>query len=484
MYQKHLGLVATMLLMSGSAAVQALPFNSFDPRTMAMGGAGVAVGDPATAPFFNPALLTASDPSKKYSVEIPIIGARLFDPANMRDNIPALQNDLSALDTAVSTMNTNANSGSASQIALVPGNMNTVATDIDKINKRLTDMSNKPLQGEFGAATVIGVPGKNYGFAFYADAWGAAGGTIEYKDGTTLSNLSTDVKTAANALSGATAISNNATAQAACNAVKAGTGTAADVTTCVNYATTLSNLSSTLNSAQKTMNFNTSSLASKIHLRGVAITETGLSLSHGFVSHDQEWSLGMTPKLMQLQLFDALLSANAGGVSGATGNDYLAKYSAFNFDLGVAKSYSNGWRTGMTVKNVIPQSYDFKRAPTAGATPVATGSTLDINPQARIGVSHENAWSTVALDADLTQNNPAGLESKSQYVSLGGELSALGWAALRAGYRADMLNSDRNITSVGLGLSPRIPYFKFHLDLAYAYNPSEQGGSFRFGFDF
>lgn len=480
MQQGHLKLAALVAAMLGSASAQALPFNSFDPRSMAMGGAGTAIGDPATAPFFNPALLSASDPGKSYSVELPIIGARLYDPADMKNNLTALSDSVNALNSSISTVNTNAKSTVLADITKVPGNMTTVSNNIDTVNNKLSSLSNKPLQGEFGAATVVGVPGKNYGFAFYADAYGAAGGTLEYNDATTLSNLSADVKKAADVLSGATAVAGNAAAQAACTRVANGTtADPNDVSTCIKYAATLSNLSSTLNNASNTLNFNTNTqVTSKIHVRGVMISEVGASVSHGFIYHDQAWVLGITPKLMQLQLFDALLSANSGNTDGAMGSGNLAKYSAFNFDIGTARNYENGWRTGLVIKNVLPQEYDFKR------NDVATGSKLSLKPQIRAGVSHENEWSTVALDADLTKNDPAGLENHSQYVALGGELSALGWAQLRAGYRADLVDSARSLTSVGLGISPRIPYFKFHFDLAYAFNSNEQGASLRFGLNF
>lgn len=479
MHQKYFQLASITALMMSSAAVLALPFNSYDPRSMAMGSAGVAVGDPSTAPFFNPALLTASDPKLKYSVEFPIIGVRLYDPGNMEKNLPILSSNISALNTSITAANTSANSADPNVIKLLPGQMTTVANDITKVNNSLSSLGNQPLQGELGAAAVIGVPGKEYGFAFYTDAWMAMGGTLEYNDATTLSNLSSSVSAAANALSATTG-----TGAAACTAVQNGTGTAADITNCLAAATAINN---SLVTAQGAVNFSTAtSIASKIHLRGVIIRETGLSVSHGFVVSDKTWSLGITPKIMQLHLFDALLAANTGNTtSGLTGGDYLAKYdNSFNFDLGAAKSYLNGWRTGVTVKNVLSRSYDFKRAPTPGATPVAIGSTLNIRPLVRTGVSHENDWSTIAFDLDLTQNDPAGLENKSQYAALGGELDALGWAQLRAGYRADLLNSERNVTSVGLGISPRIPYFKFHFDLAYAYNKKEQGASLRFGLNF
>jgi hypothetical protein len=117
-----------------------------------------------------------------------------------------------------------------------------------------------------------------------------------------------------------------------------------------------------------------------------------------------------------------------------------------------------------------------------------------MNPQGRFGISHENSWSTVALDVDLAKNNPAGLENKSQYAGIGGELSAWGWMQIRAGFRSDMLSKGQDLLSLGFGLSPRIPYFKPHLDLAvtasrdvltYGFNNATQAGaSLKLGFNF
>jgi hypothetical protein len=481
-YWKYTALVALMLDCTG---VMAMPFDSFDPRSMAMGGTGVAVGDPSTAPFFNPAMLTASDPSKKYSIEFPVIGAHFYDPSDMHNNLKTLSDNINNLSSSLTVVNAAATSTNAATIQQLPSNMSTVATNVDKVNSSLASMSNQPIQGVFGAATVVGIPGNNWGAAFYADAWGAMGGKLEYNDGTTLSNLSNSVKTAA------TTLSSVATPCAAVQSGVVGQATTANVQACLGAGNSLVN-------AQGAVNFSTSTgIASKIHIRGVAIEEAGLSFSHNLVTYGQSWSLGFTPKVMDLQLFDALLAANNGtSTSGVTGNDYLAKYNTVNFDMGVAKSYSNGWRAGLVVKNVMPQSFEFKAiAPGAltGSAQQTTGQ-LNMNPQGRLGVSHENAWSTVALDLDVAKNNPAGLETKSQYAGLGGELSAWGWAQLRAGYRSDLLNKGQDLVSLGFGLSPRIPYFKPHLDFAVTAsrdvlsngwnNATQAGASLKLGFNF
>src|SRR3989338_905188 len=96
---------AASALLAGSSAALAVPFNSFDPRSMAMGGAGVAVGDAGTAPFFNPALLTVTRASDNFSLNLPVIGARVYAPSEFKDfqdgdYVNNLQNSISAYNTA------------------------------------------------------------------------------------------------------------------------------------------------------------------------------------------------------------------------------------------------------------------------------------------------------------------------------------------------------------------------------------------------
>ncbi len=89
------------------------------------------------------------------------------------------------------------------------------------------------------------------------------------------------------------------------------------------------------------------------------------------------------------------------------------EYSDFNFDIGVAKTYDSGWKTGVVVKNLLAEDYL-----------TALGNTIKIEPQARIGIAHSNEWTTVALDVDLNESESAGFDSNTQYAALGGRNSA------------------------------------------------------------
>jgi hypothetical protein len=545
-------LIVLLIIYSGIAI--AMPFNSFDPRSMAMGGTGVAVGDPSTAPFFNPAMLSASDPEKKYSVEFPIVGGTLYDPSNMHSNlksvasmnaaltssrnalninstaltnsITTLANNISALtvvdltsaNTAagtISTLTSNVSSVS-SNMSATGSNATVVATEINNINHLLLAMNNQPVQAKFGAATVVGIPGNDWGFAVYADVWGAMGGKLIYNDAGTVSNLGSATATVGAALteSGTATASTLAALTDASNALKTAIAScsAGNILACsidipaasAKVDAASSSLASTTNilgsNATKIANATTvinqnPTLQSQVRIRGVLIEETGFSISHNLADGDQSCSIGITPKIMYLHLFDAKLNPDQGSISsGLTSNNYLAEYTTFNFDLGVAKAYDNGMRLGVVVKNVVPQTFDFKNSPPTGGTPVPDGASLTMNPQARIGASYESEWSTIAFDLDVTKNNPAGLENHSQYVGIGGEWSAFGWAQLRAGYHHDLLNPSQPMASAGFGVSPRIPYFKPHFDFAVTVSPNifangwggatQVGAAFRAGLNF
>ncbi len=542
------------VLMFISEVTLALPFNTFDPRSMAMGSTGVAVDDPSLAPFFNPAMLSAADHSKKFSFDL-ILGASLIDPGNLHtnwttlsdigktlpgagtdlntnsatlssnttvlsNNITALSNTIAAIPAASTIID--ANSAAAALASLTPvatklgnvtnsmatvssnsttvgNNVNTVTADITKVNQVLNSLNSHPVQADFGAGVVLAIPGREWGIAIYKDVWAAMGGALVYKDsstvttittagttiGTNLLGIGTATGTATTDLNAASTLLNNAIAvcsttaitaagsytpcQNALNSANTSLNTAKNTVTAT--STTVTANAGNITTAAANVNPGSTTLQSQIHIRGVAVTEGGVSISHAQVSNDIDWSWGITPKVMQLRLYDATL-ATSSKVSNLTGNDYLAYYSTLNFDVGLAKTYLSGWRTGIVVKNVIPQSFEFKNAPSAGATPVANGSTLYLTPQVRGGISYEYPkWFTVAFDADLTRNDPAGLEDPSQFVALGGEISTSDWTQIRAGYRADLVNAARNVASVGLGVSPRVPNFKTHFDIALTASP-------------
>jgi len=392
---------------------------------MAMGGAGVAVGGADAAPLFNPALLSVTKEEDDFAIILPTIGVRISDPETLRDSVDAFDagNYINNLQTAINNLNS----------STTPANAAIVGSRLTDVSTQLVTLSNKPITAEVGLATVVAIPSKKFGAAFYANGTVTAGGLFQYNDKTTLDNLANDAN-----LCSADVVLN----AASCNTLKA---------------------------------FNTNTLTSGIHFKGVQLVEAGFALSREFQIREHGVSFGITPKIVKAQLFDTVVKVNDTNRSDISISDNSKEYTFANFDLGVAKNYSNGWRSGFVIKNVIPQTLDFKSVPGA---PV---ESLKLMPQARIGVSHATTWSTVALDLDLTRNDPAGFENHTQYIALGGELNAWDWAQLRAGYRVDMVDSARSVASVGLGLAP---FGVVHIDLAVAGNATDIGASFQLGVHF
>lgn len=430
-----------------SSAARALPFSYLEPRSMGMGGAGVAVADAATAPLFNPAMLSLARYSDDFSLTLPTVGVRVNDSGDLIGSVDKFQsgNYVDSLQTAVSNLNAAITTATATPnavtIASVGSNATTVATSLNTLSAQLDTLNNKPISFDAGISTIIAIPSKKFGIAFFANGSIASGGAFQYKDAALIAALS---------------------AQATCLATAAGNNDIVAINNC------------------GTPSFDNNSLQSTVDLRGVMLSEIGMAFSREYYINRQRISLGISPKIIQAQLFDIPIGLNSPSLSDFNTGDYRALYSLPNFDLGIGKNYRNGWRSGLVVKNVIPYYLDFKKAPVAGQPPVATGDTLRLIPQTRAGISHTNRWSTVALDADLYRNDPVGLDNYTQYIALGGELNGWNWGQLRAGWRVDLVSSARNIISLGLGFSP----FGVHTDIAVAGNEHEIGASFQLGFRF
>ncbi|HEY0719909.1 MAG TPA: conjugal transfer protein TraF [Gammaproteobacteria bacterium] len=456
-----LGRVAfvTAIITTGSAAF-ALPFDSFDPRSMAMGGAGVAVGDAAMAPFFNPALLAVTDIDDDFSINLPVVGARIYDPEDFEDSLTAFQDAgyLDSLDGHIQNYNYAAYPTS--------NDLRLIASDASTLSTQLTTLNDKPLQMEAGAALVMAIPSRKFGGAFYANGWAVGGAVANYRDDATLQEFTDTLNAVADCYD------TNAVIPGSCNPV-----------------TDIPNYSTYFDATTGDVTFDSTDLKSSVDMRGVTVTETGVALARQFGEGAGSWTLGITPKYVKLRLYEYRADVKSADTEDFDGDDYKAEYSHTNFDIGLAKNYNNGWRSGFVIKNVIAHTYDFKNVPRdpltntplPDAASVSTGTTLNLKPQARLGVSHQNKWSTVALDVDLTDNDPAGFEKRTRYIALGGELNGWDWVQLRAGYRINTFDSARNVASLGLGLAAA---GTLHIDVAMANSSNETGAALQLGLQF
>lgn len=406
---KYYGAFALALAANSAGA---LPFNSFDPRSFAMGGVGVASGTGANAVFFNPALLAAAREEEDFSLELPVLGARVSDPDDLIDAVDDFNDqDPVAVFSAAIDAYTAAPSGATADAVQASG---------DELVAQLRSLSDKPVMAEGGVGIVVGVPSESLGISLFSNAY-VGGGSIGSVAGPDISAIQGAIDDAL---------------------------------------------------ALQPVTDPTDSLMSSVEARFVVLFETGVALARRFDALGGI-AVGITPKYVKAMTYDYRFTGKE--IDGAEIDLDQGEQSDadFNIDLGVAKDYGNGWKAGLAVRNALSKEYT-----------TVLNHKLKVEPAARLGVSRQSEWITVAADVDLTENEPAGFETKTQYAAVGVELDVFDTAQLRVGYRHNLSDvpsgTESGMFAAGAGFSP----FGIHVDLAVAGNTDEIGGAMQLGFRF
>lgn len=419
------------------AISNAATFGSYDPRSLGMGGTGVSQANIDHAAYYNPALLSVAQDDDDFSLLIPTIGVRVYDPKDLWDAVEAYQDGKyeTTFNNSIDEFN-NASTAADKQAAA-----SKAAGSAEKLVNSLVNMSDKALDFELHAGLGFAIPSKGMGFALTGS--GRAMGGIVLKvtaeDQVLLNNYVDALKCAANITA-----------------------------SCVTAVTSISNPVVTWDGTKFTFNDPAGKLTSYANLQGISVIEGGLSVSHEFESLDN-WSIGITPKSTQVTTYDYKVNVETADIDTEAGK---LDYEDTNVDIGVAKRISEGWKFGMVVKNAVKKEYK-----------TALGNTIVLEPAARAGISHHTNWTTIALDVDLTENESIGLTNEvTQYAALGMEFD-LSLIQLRVGARHNMkaeAGQDAQLMSVGVG----IYIFGLHVDAAYAKNDDEIEAALQLGFQF
>lgn len=217
-----------------------------------------------------------------------------------------------------------------------------------------------------------------------------------------------------------------------------------------------------------------------LNIEGVLATELGVSFAKDFWYADRKWSIGIKPKIVDLQAFtlkEAIINASAGFDNVNKEDNKVDIGTLTTFDLGFAVDLSRSWRAGLSVRNLIPDSFDVK------------GQTLNFDTEARVGVSYRNSLLTVAMDYDLFENDPLLADSsfdglKTQIIAVGAEFNAFDFAQLRVGANKNLAsgvsgNAKDTTLTAGIGF-----WLGFNLDVAATLRDNSLGGFVQAGFRF
>jgi len=420
-------ITALLLFVIYQTAVHALPFGSFDPRSMAMGGTGVSSGTSANAAYYNPAILAATRDSEDFSLQIPVVSIRIADPEDLEGALDKYQasDHEGKLTTAINNFNTSPSTTNASE----------ASTALTNLNNGIQTLSNKPIILEANIGVNIGIPSRDVGISIMSNARGLAGAQLNYT-------------------------------QADIDLINAYAAEFASVA-----GGSLPNTSDTnLYDGSGNLRDFSGRMTSTIDVRGAIIQDTGISIGTMFEVGSFPVAFGITPKTVDFTTFDYAISMQTAEFDKEKGK---LEYSDSNIDFGTVVYLGSGFKLGVVGKNLVQRNYK-----------TALGNEMVLKPQARAGISHHSHWTTIAIDVDITQNDPLGLDEKTQYIGAGIEINLLDTLQVRAGIKRNRLatvtDKDKDVSSIGIGFSP----FGIHIDAAYAESEAEKAASLQFGFQF
>jgi len=405
----------------------AVPFGTFDPRSQAMGGTGVASGTSANAAYYNPALLsmykTRKEVGRNSRFIFPTVTASVSE--FVIDNQDLSDENLEQnLNNAISAFNTNMNSQTATGVL-------NAATDL---SSRLDELVDGPAYADANVGMVLGIGHKYEGGSIIINRRGVGSAVVE--------DFTSDLALLEDYVEAMQYVESGGTAGAPHPEL---------------YDPVTGQLTD-----------QTGNLTSEGNGSGFDITEIGMAMSKEFQILGHGIAIGITPKILHVITYDFHADAATGG----TDSDELDNEDwDVNLDIGFAHQFNSQWRVGLIFKNV--RSLTFTSA---------LGTELNIDPQVRVGVAYFSPWGLYSLDADVIENEPIGYGSPSQMLALGGEWEINHWFQFRAGISRNMAGIGNNsdpLFSTGIRWD-----FGGILDLTYAMGESERAAGFQLGYRF
>lgn len=418
-------LALCLLLIGGNAVTHAAPFGFFDPRSMAMGGAGVAAADSANAVHFNPALLAVyqqyKDDSGNSRFVVPALGAEWSDSTW---NLVELQAQDTAADLAAAINAYNAAPTASSALG--------VASAANTLSAAIVDATAEALFFDLNSSVVVGIPSLRQGGAFYMNARAVASGEVAYS--------SADQQLLQQYVDGLTFIATGGAA-----------GTPAPE----------------LIGDQGELLDQTNDLSSSARATGWLVGEAGVATADEVELLSRAVYWGVTPKIQSLSAIDEVENAALGTVKVERDATYRFR---MNMDAGAAIDLQPNLRAGVVVKNLFPTTLTTQ-----------LGNEVKLQPQLRAGLAYRTARATLAADVDLAPNASLAGEPDTQHVSFGAEYAALSWLRGRAGYMHNLADvSTTGLWTAGIGISG----WSMDLDIAYGASSQRQAASLRLLFRF
>jgi hypothetical protein len=418
-------------MVSAASPTVALDFGVFDARALAMGGTAVASANGQHAHFYNPALLASyseeEEDSRNGRVYLPSVVAQVSD--SVEDTIDIIDEDLDdALEGTIDALNAIDQGDDIAAFRAQAAAVSAAASDVEDAVQRL---GNRDLSVDAFVGMTVSEPANREGGAFYFGFRGVGGGTtnVPQEDLDLLADYIEELDFVA-------------------------AGGAPQV------------LHPELYGADGSLIDPSDLAVSSASVASLAMAEWGVALSSEFEVFGQPLALGITPKIMYIEVFvDRLLFTGAD----LDYSEDAERQVELNADIGAYMPVGDHVRIGLAAKDIVPMKLN-----------AGNGLSVETDPRWRAGLAYERSWVTLGLDYDLVENDPLASETGVQDLSLGAEFRVGSMFQIRAGYREDQSGNRGSVVSGGLGMH----FGRFVADLAYASGDKLEGAALQLGWTF
>lgn len=481
---------------------QAISFLSFDASSMALGGAGAATGLSGDRIYLNPAVTAGGRPLYTFNT---YVGARLIDREHFIDTFSEVEDTYDALhlENKIKRIQLSLNHGITDTVTLrdLANTANQLVTEINKLPNRYL---------RIGAAMGVQVLAKQHYFAVgaFARQYRVMSGVVQNdpKDIQQITQLAAMANDLANTVDNVNQLQTLVSAvdwDAIEELLKLSVQAGAIDERLRNYESlegvqplldSLDQLQGNLQQLDRhvdlralanfIVNDNSELLADDIliddiHLGNVNVRQflrypipERLNSQIIFTGADvRETALNFN--LLPAKLPGFAVGINLKDVSYSTIayiqridefdlDEYLQEHSRkeyqfWNVDIGATYAIDHHWTVGGVIKNVFAKTLKNN-----------LGDSVVIEPIVRTGIAYQTAYFGLAVDMDLTKNEPLGFDVDKQYFSVGGELHIWRRNALRAGYRYNRVDQS-GMPALGL----RLGFASGEVDLAVTYSTKE-----------
>lgn len=186
------------------------------------------------------------------------------------------------------------------------------------------------------------------------------------------------------------------------------------------------------------------------------VTELTASLAWNFKKNGKNYSLGITPKAVNVVRYFYAQSANAVDLDDVQSDELRRSSNGTNIDMGLAYFANEHLTWGLVFKDLFHRDYH---------TQIINGQSEIFEQSLAVtaGVSAEYEYHTVALDVDLRPEEGLVGVDDSQFIRAGGEFNFKDYVQFRAGLKIDVQGVRDNVISAGFGVAP---YKKYQLNFS------------------